>query len=84
MRNVIRLAAVLAAIAPAMAQTLEGTLYKDPTCPCCEGHARYLGAHGVRLKIEPTDQLREVSQGAGIPSLSRRLRDRGARFHQRH
>jgi hypothetical protein len=54
--------------APAFAETLHGTLYKDPNCPCCEGHAAYLREHGVDLVIEPVENHSKISEDAGIPS----------------
>ena len=52
---------------PGIAQSLHGTLYKDPACPCCEGHAAYLKEHGMELEIRPVDNLSEISRKAGIP-----------------
>jgi hypothetical protein len=62
------LIAVLGLGAPALAQSLHGTLYKDPNCPCCEGHAAYLRENGIALDIKPVDDLAKISQEAGIPS----------------
>jgi hypothetical protein len=54
-------------LAPALAQDLHGTLYKDQNCPCCEGHARYLMRQGIKVDIKPVENIAEVSSGAGIP-----------------
>ena len=53
---------------PALAQTLQGTLYKDQNCPCCEGHARYLMGRGIDVDIKPVEDIAAISKGAGIPS----------------
>ncbi|MEA2984057.1 MAG: hypothetical protein QOD94_311 [Alphaproteobacteria bacterium] len=52
---------------PAIAQSLHGTLYKDPACPCCEGHAAYLKEHGINLEVKLVDNLSEISRKAEIP-----------------
>jgi hypothetical protein len=62
------LAAVLGFAAPALAQSLYGTMYKDPNCPCCEGHAAYLQEHGIELDVKPVENLEEISRKAGIPA----------------
>ena len=33
------------------------TLYKNPECGCCEGHAAYLREHGYAVTVQPTDAL---------------------------
>jgi hypothetical protein len=52
----------------AFAQALQGTLYKDQDCPCCEGHAQYLEKNGIELDIRPVDDIAAISRGAGIPA----------------
>jgi hypothetical protein len=43
------------------------TLYKNPSCTCCEGYARYLEQNGFKVDVEPTNDLTEISRKAGIP-----------------
>ena len=43
------------------------TLYKNPSCTCCEGYARYLELNGFKVDVEPTNDLAEISRKAGIP-----------------
>jgi hypothetical protein len=59
--------ALVSLCAPALAQTLHGTLYKDQNCPCCEGHAKYLIRRGIDVDIKPVEDIAAVSKGAGIP-----------------
>jgi len=59
---------LLSVCAPALADTLRGTLYKDQNCPCCEGHASYLEQNGIEIDIKPVEDIAAISQGAGIPS----------------
>ena len=71
MNRFLQSAAVMALVAfsaPAAAETLRGTLYKDPNCPCCEGHAAYLKERGIELDIEPVENIAMFSRAAGIPS----------------
>jgi MFS family permease len=73
MNRLLQLTAILALVglcAPALAETLHGTLYKDKNCPCCEGHARYLEWNGIDVDIKPVDSaaLAVISKGAGIPA----------------
>jgi hypothetical protein len=52
---------------PALAETIQGTLYKDQHCECCEAHAEYLRKNGFDLKIEAVKNLAETSIEAGVP-----------------
>jgi hypothetical protein len=61
------IAALVGLCAPAFAQTLQGTLYKDQNCPCCEGHAKYLVRNGIDVDIKPVEDIAAISKGAGIP-----------------
>lgn len=70
MKRLLQSITVLALVSfgsPALAQTLEGTLYKDPNCSCCEGHARYLIRQGIKLDIKDVDDISATSRKAGIP-----------------
>lgn len=44
------------------------TLYKNPSCSCCEGYAQYLNQNGFKVDVRPTNDLAEISRKAGIPS----------------
>ncbi len=44
------------------------TLYKNPSCECCEGYAQYLDRNGFKVDVRPTNDLAEISRKAGIPS----------------
>ena len=59
--------ALVSLCAPALAQSLEGTLYKDQDCPCCEGHAKYLMSRGIDVDIKPVEDIAAISKRAGIP-----------------
>ena len=44
------------------------TLYKNPSCTCCEGYAQYLDQNGFKVDVRPTNDLADISRRAGIPS----------------
>ncbi|MHB1304720.1 MAG: DUF411 domain-containing protein [Acidiphilium sp.] len=69
-RTLLNATVALAALAPATAfaaAPIEATLYKDPSCSCCEAYARYLDKNGFKVKIVPTPNLEQVTLAAGIP-----------------
>lgn len=45
----------------------QATLYKNPQCSCCEGHASYLRKNGFAVEVKPTYDLSEISRKAGVP-----------------
>jgi hypothetical protein len=49
------------------AELIPVTLYKNPSCSCCEGYARYLGQNGFTVDVKPTNDLAEISRKAGVP-----------------
>ena len=53
---------------PAMAETLQATLYKNPQCSCCEGYVAYLRKNGFEVDVKPTNDLAEISHKAGVPA----------------
>ena len=52
---------------PAFAAAIEGTMYKNPTCTCCETYAAYLEKNGFKIDIKPTNDLAQVAAAAGVP-----------------
>jgi hypothetical protein len=51
----------------AVAQPIRVTLYKDPNCPCCEGHAAYLDQNGFSVEITPAADLLAKFREAQVP-----------------
>lgn len=43
------------------------TLYKNPECGCCEGHAAYLREHGYAVTVQPTHDLSLIKRKYGVP-----------------
>ena len=52
----------------AVAENLQGTLYKAQQCDCCEAHAEYLRKNGFNITIEPVKDLAQMSMAAGVPA----------------
>lgn len=50
------------------AEAIPVTLYKNPSCTCCEGYAQYLDQNGFKVDVRPTNDLAEISRKAGIPA----------------
>jgi hypothetical protein len=69
-RSILLLATSTIAALPlgALAQPMRVKLYKDPNCPCCEGHAAYLGKNGFLVEIIPTADLLGKFAQAQVPS----------------
>jgi hypothetical protein len=44
----------------------QATLYKNPQCGCCEGHARYLREHGFKVQVVPTHDLMLIKRQNGV------------------
>lgn len=49
------------------AEPIPVTLWKNPSCSCCEGYAQYLDQNGFKVDVRPTNDLAEISRKAGIP-----------------
>ena len=52
---------------PAMAGGIQATLYKNPSCGCCQAYAEYLQANGFDVKVIPTDALAQLQKQSGVP-----------------
>ena len=54
---------------PLLADALnkKATVYRDPNCGCCGGHARYLRQHGFDVTIVPMENLTPIKRRYGVP-----------------
>ena len=74
MKTIYRLAATAVLIAlplPAFADAIQGTMYKNPSCTCCETYAAYLEKNGFKIEIIPTNDLDQVAAKEGVPQQLR-------------
>jgi hypothetical protein len=71
MQRLLAAALMMALTAPAYAgDKIPATLYKNPQCGCCEGHAEHLRANGFDVKSVETHDLPLIKQSHGVtPAL---------------
>ena len=43
------------------------TMYVNPQCSCCEGHAQYLRENGFKVTVTPTHDMTMIRQQHGVP-----------------
>lgn len=43
------------------------TLYKNPTCACCDVYANYLTGNGFEVKVVNTTDMASIKQKHGVP-----------------
>src|SRR5262245_2688717 len=58
----------LALLLPATAAAGPAVLYKNPDCPCCEGHAEYLRQNGIEVESVVSYDLARLRQERGVPA----------------
>lgn len=64
---ILSLASVLMAVTDRARAGEPLTLYKDPACGCCTGHADYLRAEGFAVTIIETTDLDGLKRQHGVP-----------------
>ena len=57
----------LAAPGHAAEMTKAATMYKNPQCGCCAEYAKYLQAHGYKVKVVETHDLVAVKKRYSVP-----------------
>lgn len=67
-RQMMAMTAAIAFATPAAADSqIKATLYKNPQCSCCDGHARYLRRHGFEVAEVATHDLALIKKQHGVP-----------------
>jgi len=61
------LATLVLASAPARAQQTAATMYVNPQCSCCQGHANYLRAQGFKITVKETHDMSLIRRQHGVP-----------------
>ncbi|MGF1623987.1 MAG: DUF411 domain-containing protein [Alphaproteobacteria bacterium] len=64
---VAAVAVIFALRGEAAADPIQATLYKNPQCACCEGHADHLRANGFAVEVIESHDLAMISRDAGVP-----------------
>ena len=54
-------------LAPGAAPAQQATLYKSPSCGCCQHYADYLSENGFDVTVRETHDLVSVNREAGVP-----------------
>jgi hypothetical protein len=67
MRTLKTITLTLALTMPASAFAATATLFKNPQCGCCEGHAEHLRANGIDVKSVVTHDLALMRQEQDVP-----------------
>ncbi|KAB2943104.1 MAG: DUF411 domain-containing protein [Hyphomicrobium sp.] len=66
-RAILMAAAFLAMLLPAAATELvPATLYKNPSCKCCDGYANYLRSNGFRVTVIEHPNMTLIKQKHGV------------------
>lgn len=47
----------------------EVTVWRDPTCGCCEGWVKHMRSHGFSMKVVATSDLSPVKARHGVPDM---------------
>jgi hypothetical protein len=60
---------LLAVLLPAavVAEPSRITMYVNPQCGCCEGHAQYLRENGFEVTVTPTHTMSLIRKHHGVP-----------------
>lgn len=48
-------------------EKLEATLYKQPYCSCCDGHAEHLRADGFKVTVVETSNMSSIKRKHDVP-----------------
>ena len=67
LRSLLIFLLLMAGSAGAYAEELEATLYKQPFCSCCDGHAEHLRANGFKVTVVETKNMSPIKQKHNVP-----------------
>lgn len=63
----VGLASFVLASAPVRAQQAAATMYVNPQCGCCQGHANYLRAQGFKIAVKETHDMSLIRRQHRVP-----------------
>lgn len=61
------LATLFVASVPVRAEPPTATMYVNPQCSCCQGHANYLRANGFKINVKETHDMSLIRRQQGVP-----------------
>lgn len=61
------LATLVVASVPVRAEPPTATMYVNPQCSCCQGHANYLRANGFKITVKETHDMSLIRRQQGVP-----------------
>lgn len=67
LRSLLIFLSLMAGSAWAYAEEFEATLYKQPFCSCCDGHAEHLRANGFKVTVVETKNMSPIKQKHNVP-----------------
>ena len=67
LRTLILILLIVMPMPLSAAEQVQMTLYKNPECSCCEGHAAYLRQHGYAVTVKPTHDLSLIKRMYRVP-----------------
>lgn len=68
LRHVLVVAAALVgASGSARAEPAAATMYVNPQCGCCQGHANYLRANAFKITVKETRDMSLIRRQHGVP-----------------
>ncbi len=68
LRNLLlALAVLVGAHAPVLAEPPAATMYVNPQCGCCQGHAAYLRQNGFNITVKETHDMSLIRRQQGVP-----------------
>lgn len=67
LRYVLLVLATLVAAMPVRAESATATMYVNPQCSCCQGHANYLRANGFKITVKETHDMSLIRRQHGVP-----------------
>lgn len=59
---------VLGGTAPARAESPSATMYVNPQCSCCQGHANYLRHNGFKITVKEIHDMSLIRRQQGVPA----------------
>lgn len=68
MKTILAVLLTLLAALPAWSAEREVTMWKSPTCGCCEGWAEHMRQSGYKVKSVDVDDIDQIKRAYGIPA----------------